>query len=215
MRMADWSASASCGHWPNLRSPRKQTIEIELPNRITQITDSARDLHEDVRDVARALAATPEYMEACRRRKKVCAPQAYPAPYTLAPQGSGSERSQRRISARGHRSIPKAARPIKTDERASGSHGRMNTAGAVGELQGNAPYPPPKLCSLSITREYLPSFSTVPSTPVVRFALNSGHFPNGVALGRGCLTKSESFHAKIRSFGRGLRASLHGDGGPP
>ena len=30
-----------------------------------------RDLHEDARDVARALAATPEYEEACRRRKKV------------------------------------------------------------------------------------------------------------------------------------------------
>jgi hypothetical protein len=30
-----------------------------------------RDLHEDARDVARAYAATPEYVEACRRRKKV------------------------------------------------------------------------------------------------------------------------------------------------
>ena len=30
-----------------------------------------RDLHEDARDVARAHAATPEYAEACRRRKKV------------------------------------------------------------------------------------------------------------------------------------------------
>jgi hypothetical protein len=30
-----------------------------------------RDLHEDARDVARAHAATPEYMAACRRRKKV------------------------------------------------------------------------------------------------------------------------------------------------
>jgi hypothetical protein len=30
-----------------------------------------RDLHEDARDVARALAATPEYGETCRRRKKV------------------------------------------------------------------------------------------------------------------------------------------------
>jgi Transposase DDE domain len=30
-----------------------------------------RDLHEDARDVARALAATPQYVEACRRRKKV------------------------------------------------------------------------------------------------------------------------------------------------
>ena len=29
------------------------------------------DLHEDARDVARAHAATPEYAEACRRRKKV------------------------------------------------------------------------------------------------------------------------------------------------
>ena len=30
-----------------------------------------RDLHEDARDVARAHASTPEYVEACRRRKKV------------------------------------------------------------------------------------------------------------------------------------------------
>jgi transposase len=30
-----------------------------------------RDLHEDTRDVARALASTPEYEAACRRRKKV------------------------------------------------------------------------------------------------------------------------------------------------
>src|SRR5579863_3922655 len=30
-----------------------------------------RDLHEDARDVARALAATPQYVEACRRRKKI------------------------------------------------------------------------------------------------------------------------------------------------
>ena len=30
-----------------------------------------RDLHEDARDVARALAATPAYVEACRRRKKI------------------------------------------------------------------------------------------------------------------------------------------------
>jgi hypothetical protein len=30
-----------------------------------------RDLHEDARDVARALAATPQYGEACRRRKKI------------------------------------------------------------------------------------------------------------------------------------------------
>jgi len=30
-----------------------------------------RDLHEDARDMARAHAATPEYVEACRRRKKV------------------------------------------------------------------------------------------------------------------------------------------------
>jgi hypothetical protein len=33
-RMADWSASASCGHWLNLRSACKQAIEIEPPNRI-------------------------------------------------------------------------------------------------------------------------------------------------------------------------------------
>jgi len=31
----------------------------------------SRDLHKDARDVARALAATPQYQEACRRRKKI------------------------------------------------------------------------------------------------------------------------------------------------
>ena len=30
-----------------------------------------RDLHEDARDLARAHAATPEYAQACRRRKKI------------------------------------------------------------------------------------------------------------------------------------------------
>jgi hypothetical protein len=30
-----------------------------------------RDLDEDARDVARAHAATPQYVEACRRRKKI------------------------------------------------------------------------------------------------------------------------------------------------
>jgi hypothetical protein len=30
-----------------------------------------RDLDEDARDVARALALTPQYAEACRRRKKI------------------------------------------------------------------------------------------------------------------------------------------------
>jgi hypothetical protein len=30
-----------------------------------------RDLDEDARDVARALALTPQYVEACRRRKKI------------------------------------------------------------------------------------------------------------------------------------------------
>jgi hypothetical protein len=30
-----------------------------------------RDLHEDARDAARAHAATPQYVEACRRRKKI------------------------------------------------------------------------------------------------------------------------------------------------
>ena len=35
-----------------------------------------RDLHEDARDVARAHAATPQFVEACRRRKKsrCCSP---------------------------------------------------------------------------------------------------------------------------------------------
>jgi Transposase DDE domain len=38
---------------------------------VTDIIKIPRDLHEDARDVARAHAATPQYVEACRRRKKV------------------------------------------------------------------------------------------------------------------------------------------------
>jgi len=86
-----------------------------------------RDLHEDARDVARAHAATPEYVEACRRRKKVKMLFAHlkrsSAPHALAPKGS--ERSQRRISPGRHRPKPETTRPPNTDQYASGNAGRI------------------------------------------------------------------------------------------
>ena len=77
-----------------------------------------RDLHEDARDVAREHAATPEYVAACRRRKKVEMLFAHLkrilAPHALA--AKGSERSQRRISPRGYRPESETTRPLKTDQ---------------------------------------------------------------------------------------------------
>ena len=59
----------------DLRDPSKLDCDVcELkaqccPNVV--VRKIPRDLHEDARDVARALAATPQYVEACRRRKKI------------------------------------------------------------------------------------------------------------------------------------------------
>ena len=44
-------------------------LKAQCPNAVAR--KIPRDLHEDARDVARAHAATPQYVEACRRRKKV------------------------------------------------------------------------------------------------------------------------------------------------
>jgi hypothetical protein len=68
-----------------------------------------RHLHEGARDVARAHAATPEYVEACRpaeeSRDAVGTSQADSAP-------QGSERSQRRISSRAYCPKPETTRPL-------------------------------------------------------------------------------------------------------
>lgn len=84
-----------------------------------------RDLHEDARDVARALASTPGYEAACRRRKKgrdaVCPPQANPPTWALA--AAGAMRRQRRIPPRGDGAELAAAREIETSEYVNGSHG--------------------------------------------------------------------------------------------
>jgi hypothetical protein len=43
----------------------------------------------------------------------------------------GSERSQRRISPRGHRPKPETTRPLETDENASANAGRLIPAGCL------------------------------------------------------------------------------------
>jgi hypothetical protein len=95
-------------------------------------------------------------------------PQAYPSPHALA--AKGSERSQRRISPRGHRPESETTRPLKTDEQASGSVGRI-TPGmavqelppgmAVQELPKESLQPFPQHRELPHHRQYLTAFSTV------------------------------------------------------
>jgi hypothetical protein len=58
-------------HTPLSRQQDCDVCELKLrccPNAVAR--NIPRDLHEDGRDVARALAATPEHGTACRRRKK-------------------------------------------------------------------------------------------------------------------------------------------------
>jgi hypothetical protein len=89
-----------------------------------------RDLHEDARDVARAHAATPEYVEACRRRKKVEMLFAHlkrdSTPHALAPKGS--KWRKRRVPARGDRSKPQAPRPLETYNRVPRHYASVNAA---------------------------------------------------------------------------------------
>jgi hypothetical protein len=78
-----------------------------------------RDLHEDARDVARAHAATPEYVEpvAVARKSRCCSPISSGV-YANALAPKGSERSQRRISACRHRPKPETTRPPTTRQNA-------------------------------------------------------------------------------------------------
>jgi hypothetical protein len=86
-----------------------------------------RDLHEDARDVARAHAATPEYVEACRRRKKVEILFArLKRILRLTPQGS--EWRKRRVPACRDRPKPETTRPLKTSQHASGNNSPHNAA---------------------------------------------------------------------------------------
>ena len=82
-----------------------------------------RDLHEDARDVARALATTPEYEAACRRRKEsrdaVRPSQAHPSPRTLA--AARAMRRQGRIPPRGDRAKLATAREIEACEGGNGA----------------------------------------------------------------------------------------------
>jgi hypothetical protein len=86
-------------------------------------------------------------------------PQAYPSPHALA--AKGSERSQRRISPRGHRPESETTRPLKTDEQASGSVGRITPGMAVQELPKESLQPFPQHRELPHHRQYLTAFSTV------------------------------------------------------
>jgi hypothetical protein len=117
-----------------------------------------RDLDEDTRDVARAHAATPEYVEACRRQKTrdaVCPSQANPAPHALTPKGSAW--GKRRVPTCGYRSKLETTRSLKTDQYASRNAGRI----APGMAAQGRPNPSPKHVEPPHQREYLTVFSTV------------------------------------------------------
>ena len=122
-----------------------------------------RDLHEDARDVARALASTPEYEAACRRRKKgrdaVCPSQAHPSARALA--AARAMRRQRRVPPRGDRAEFAAAREIETSECANGSNGGIARAKAANAPQDSRPTQSIKNATDGIRIAEPPSFSTV------------------------------------------------------
>ena len=78
-----------------------------------------RDLDEDSRDVARALAATPQYVEACRpagRKSRCCSPISSRTPLRLTRlRLRGAERRERRVPARGDSAKPQTPRPSETN----------------------------------------------------------------------------------------------------
>jgi hypothetical protein len=86
-----------------------------------------RYLHEDARDAARAHAATPEYVEAYCRRKKVEMLFAHlNRILRLAHlRLRGPNGGQQRISPRRYCPKLETTRPLKTDEYASGNVGRV------------------------------------------------------------------------------------------
>src|ERR1700733_7510422 len=73
-----------------------------------------RDLHEDARDVARALASTPEYEAACRRRKKIEMLFAHLKPILrlarLRLRGPNGARDEFLLAATAHSSSPQPHR---------------------------------------------------------------------------------------------------------
>ena len=84
-----------------------------------------RDLHEDARDVARALASTPEYKAACRRRKKIEMLFTHLKPILRlarlrlrGPMGqeTSSSSPQPHIPPRRNRTESEAPRPLETDQ---------------------------------------------------------------------------------------------------
>ena len=102
-----------------------------------------RDLHEDARDVARAHAATPEYVEACRRRKKVEMLFAHLKRILRLTRLRlrGPNGARRRVPARGDRSKPETTRPTKADQYASGNAGRI-TPGMAAQEPPKEPFQP-------------------------------------------------------------------------
>jgi hypothetical protein len=85
------------------------------------------------------------------RRRRICV--------NLDAEGSkGSERSQRRISPRGHRPESETTRPLKTDEQASGSVGRITPGMAVQELPKESLQPFPQHRELPHYRQYFDGF---------------------------------------------------------
>jgi hypothetical protein len=117
-----------------------------------------RDLHEDARDVARAHAATPEYVEACRRQKKVEMLFVSSESFASRACASGVRTEPTTISPRGYRPKSKTTRPLKTDEYASGNAGCIAPAKAADSRPKNPSNPSPKHCELPKSEGILDGF---------------------------------------------------------
>ena len=130
---------------------------------------SPRDLHEDARDVARALASTPEYVEACRRRKKVEMLFAHLKRIlrTRPIASRWSKRGERRVPLGRHR--PKSEEISKADSRTRANLRHMRRRGST------SPRPQLPRAHVAIFRARGSSTRSVNSGRPV--CANSGHSP--------------------------------------
>jgi Transposase DDE domain len=131
------------------------------PNAIA--SEIPRDLHEDARDFAPALASTPEYEAACRCRKKI--EMLFAQLKRILRLGRlrlwGAMWCQERIPSRGDRAELAAAREIEASECANGSNGGIAYAKAANAPQDSGPIQSIKNVTNGIRVAEPPSFSTV------------------------------------------------------
>jgi Transposase DDE domain len=100
-----------------------------------------RNVHEDARDVARALAGTDAFEQSCRDRKRVemavCSSQAHPQ--ARSPPAARPARCARRVHARCDRSEPTPSRQVRRPTAAATTHGVRCVSGVCVSADASTP----------------------------------------------------------------------------